>query len=91
MKGPENDTTLDVVARIAARARMETAPTVDVSFAVLRRLRGVDAPTYDRTLYWLTAAAVAAATVIAVIALPELGSATDPLAVYFEANVSSPI
>lgn len=76
---------------LAARAREEAAPRVDVTANVLRRLRQTSAPVYDRALYWITASAVAAAVIVAVFALPELNQATDPLAVYFEANASSPL
>ena len=79
---------LTAVESLAAHARTEIIPDVDVSRAVLRRLRNDRRPA-DRGLAILTASAVAAAVVIAVFSFSDFAGALDPLAMMMETTVSS--
>jgi hypothetical protein len=73
--GPTRGDHLDA---IAARARMDAPPALDVTAAVLRRLRTVSvAP--ERPMLWLAAAAIAAAAIVAIISMPYLSGTLDPL------------
>ncbi len=78
------------IAAIAARARMEAAPRVDVTAAVLRRLRAPQGESAsERPMYWLAAGALAAAVVVAMISMPYVSGALDPLTEFLaEADAS---
>ncbi len=78
------------LAAIAARARTETAPRVNVTAAVLRRLRTSSSESVsDRPMLWLAAGALAAAAVVAMISMPYLSGALDPLTEFMaEADTS---
>jgi len=78
----------DEISAIAARARAETSPRVDVTAAVLRRLRATQVAA-DRPLYWLAAGALAAAAIVMFISMPYLNGAFDPLTEFLaEADTS---
>ena len=80
------------VASIAARARQETAPALDVADAVMRRLRQsrmAYAP--ERPMLWMTAGAIAAAAIVITISMPYLSAALDPLTLFLEEAASSAI
>lgn len=82
----------DALARIdalAAIARNEPAPGVDVVDDVLRRLRHTHA--VDRSMVWFTAAAAAAAAIVLVVSLPYFTGALDPLSTFIEATAASPL
>lgn len=81
--------TRDPLASIAARARMEPAPAVDVTAAVLRRLRVAEAEAVERPMLWLAAGALAAAAIVVFLAMPYVSGALDPLTEFMaEANTS---
>lgn len=71
---------LDVVERLAARARQETPQPIPVAADVVRRLRVVE----RSPLAWMAACAVAL-TVMAITALALPGGEGDPLEEVFEA------
>lgn len=77
MSTSERRLTRERLEAIAARARMDTPPALDVTAAVLRRLRAAAAP--ERPMYWLAAGAIAAAALVAIFSMPYLNSALDPL------------
>lgn len=81
-----------LVASVAERARQESVQPVDVSHAVLRRLRQLR-PEYapERPLMWMTAGAIAAAAVVLVMSMPYLDIALDPLTVFLEETAASAI
>ena len=81
---------LAAVERIAAQARHEAVKEVEVTHAVLRRLRSRPRPT-DRGLLILTAGSVAVAIVAALFSFPEFAGALDPLAMMMETTASSQI
>ena len=80
---------LNQIERLAARARQEAPPPVNVTRQVIHRLE-----TYpvrrDWTLPLLTAGSLVAAAIITVIGVSIFNALTDPLAPLFEiaANVS---
>jgi hypothetical protein len=80
------------VDAIAARAREEAAPTIDVSQAVLRRLRRSRA-TYasERPMVWMAAGAIATAAIVVILSVPYLDAALDPLTLFLEEAASSAI
>lgn len=81
--------THDPLDAIAARARMEPAPAMDVTAAVLRRLRVASADQAERPMLWLAAGALAAAAIVVLLAMPYLNGALDPLTEFMaEANTS---
>ncbi len=79
---------LAVVDDLAARARSENVPQIDVSHAVLRRLRAYERPA-DRGLALLTASALAVAAIVAFMSFSDFASALDPLALMMETTASS--
>ncbi len=79
---------LRAVEDIALRARTEPAPDVDVSRAVLRRLRSGRRPA-DRGLAILTAGALVAAVVIALFTFSDFAGALDPLEMMMATTASS--
>jgi hypothetical protein len=81
-----------LVASVADRARQESVPSVDVSHAVLGRLRQMR-PEYapERPLMWVTAAAVATAAIVLTLSMPYLHHALDPLSVFLEETAASAI
>ena len=79
---------LTAVENMAAHARTELIPDVDVSSAVLRRLRNDRRPA-DRGLAILTASALAVAVVVAVFSFSDFAGALDPLAMMMETTASS--
>jgi hypothetical protein len=70
-------------ARLAARARREPVPPVDVERQVLRRIRPLP-ETADRALLVFAIASFAAAAVIVVISTSLLYRITDPFWTLFE-------
>lgn len=80
---------LDGVERLAGIARREATPGVEVSAAVLRRLRSCEEPAAGRGLAYLTAGAIAAAAAVAVISMPYFSAAMDPLASLIESTATS--
>ncbi len=89
MTSRESRDALTRVDALAARARLEPPPNVDVADEVLRRLRHVQA--VNPPLVWFTAAAAALAGVVLAVSLPYFASALDPLSTFFEATAASPI
>ena len=81
---------LAAVDDLAARARTEKVPHVDVSHAVFRRLRAHERPA-DRGLAFLTASALAVAAIVAIMSFSDFAVALDPLAVMMETTVASQI
>ncbi len=80
------------IEAIAARARRDTAPTIDVAQSVLRRLRKTRAAyAPERPMLWMTAGAIAAAAVVLVFSMPYLDAALDPLTLFLEEAASSAI
>ncbi len=79
---------LTAVEDLAARAQTEPIPEIDVSRAVLRRLRNDRRPA-DRGLAILTASAVAVAVVVSIFSFSDFAGALDPLAMMMEATASS--
>ena len=81
-----------LVASVAERARREIVQPVDVSHAVLRRLRQLR-PEYapERPMMWLTAGAIAAAAIVLMLSMPYLDLALDPLTVFLEQTAASAI
>lgn len=79
--------TRDPLAAMAACARMEPAPAVDVTAAVLRRLRVASAESVERSMVWLAAGALAAAAIVVFLAMPYVSGTLDPLTEFMaEAN-----
>lgn len=79
--------TRDPLASVAARARLEPAPAVDVTAAVLRRLRVASAESVERPMVWLAAGALAAAAIVVFLAMPYVSGTLDPLTEFMaEAN-----
>ncbi len=76
------------VENLAARARDEVIPEIDVSRAVLRRLRSGQRPA-DRGLAILTASALAVAVIVTVFSFSDFAGALDPLAMMMEATALS--
>lgn len=92
MKSRKETTGLQRLNALAAIARHESAPVVDVADDVLYRLRNLSVRvTYDRSLMWLTVGAVAAAAIVLVISMPYFTTAFDPLTTFFETAAESPI
>ncbi len=82
----------DPLASIAARARLEPAPAVDVTAAVLRRLRVVSAAdAVERPMLWLAAGAFTAAAIIMFFAMPYISGALDPLTEFMAEGTSTVI
>ena len=79
---------LETVEMLAARAREELAPRVDVSQDVLRRLRAPERKP-DRGLLFLTAGALAAASIVLAISYPSFTEVFDPLASLMETTATS--
>lgn len=79
---------LTAVENLAAHARTERIPDVDVARAVFRRLRHDRRPA-DRGLAILTAGAFAAAVAVAIFSFPNFAEALDPLAMMMETTASS--
>lgn len=79
---------LAAVDDLAARARTESFPHIDVSHAVLRQLRAYERPA-DRGLALLTASALGVAVIVAIMAFSDFAGALDPLAVMMDATVAS--
>ncbi len=79
---------LAAVDDLAARARTENFPHIDVSHAVLRQLRAYERPA-DRGLALLTASALAVAAIVAIMSFSDFAGALDPLAVMMETTVAS--
>ncbi len=79
---------LTALEDLAARAHDEVVPEIDVSRAVLRRLRNDRRPA-DRGLAILTASALAVAVVVAVFSFSDFAGALDPLAMMMETTASS--
>ena len=80
------------LASVAVRARQETSPLLDVTDAVmhrLRRMRVAYAP--ERPMLWMTAGAIAAAAIVMTISMPYLAEALDPLTLFLEEAASSAI
>jgi hypothetical protein len=69
----------DKLDAIAAHARTEAAPRVDVTGGVLRRLRASAERASDRPMYWLAAGALATAAIVAIFSMPYVSSELDPL------------
>lgn len=84
----DNRDPLYVLEALAARARDEDTPRVDVSRDVVRRLRTAQRAT-DRGLVVLTAGALTAAVVIGIVSIPYFTGALDPLTVLMETTVAS--
>lgn len=80
----KNDS-LDRFARLAAVARREAAPAVDIEHLVRARLPRIGRPTVHRPLLWFAAASAAAAVVAVLMVLPMLSSMSDPFASMFQA------
>ena len=74
---------LDRFARLAARARQEAPPEIDVRDAVLRRLAEADS-TPVAPMAWLSVAAVGAAAWAVILAFPAFAALTDPLGPLFQ-------
>ena len=68
----------DRLDAIAARARMDAPPAIDVTADVLRRLR-TNAAEPVRPMLWLAAGAITAAAIVAVFSMPYLNGTLDPL------------
>lgn len=73
---------------LAARARTENFPRIDVAHAVLRQLRSYEHPS-DRGLALLTASALAIAAIVAIVSFSDFAGALDPLAMMMETTASS--
>ncbi len=72
---------VDRFEALAARARLESPPTLDVTQRVLRRLQHVEhAYPLDWVLPLLTGLSAAAAAIVTALALDAWNVLTDPLA-----------
>ena len=80
------------IARVAGRAREESPPAIDVSRAVVQRLRDVQAVyAPERPMLWMTAGAIAAAAVVMTLSMPYLSAALDPLTLFLQEAATSAI
>jgi hypothetical protein len=71
------------ISQLATRARDDTAPTVNVTGQVLRRLR-VQAPSSYRPLLVFTIVSMAAAVLAVVLSIGLYDSMSDPLWTMFQ-------
>jgi type VI protein secretion system component VasF len=71
-----------ILEDLAARARREESPTVDVSSRVVLRLRR-EAPTPAWPMVLVASSAAVAAVVVLSISLPLIEMLTDPLSAFF--------
>jgi hypothetical protein len=71
-----------ILENLAACARREESPTVDVSSRVVLRLRS-KAPTPDWPMVLFASSAAVAAVVVLSISLPLIEMLTDPLSAFF--------
>jgi hypothetical protein len=74
---------LKSIEKVAARARQETPPSVDVSQRVIRRL-SLEAPAPYRPLLIFTFVSIAAAVVAILLSIGLFDSMTDPLWTMFQ-------
>lgn len=74
---------LDRFARLAARARQEAPPALDVRASVLYRLAQADT-TPVAPMAWLSVAAIGAAAWAVALAFPAYAALTDPLGPLFQ-------
>jgi len=75
---------LERFARLAARARLERVPCLDVTGGVLRRIRLAGVARDGNLPLWVVAGvSVLAASVVLFFALDAWGPMTDPLATLF--------
>jgi hypothetical protein len=74
---------LDMVNELAAAARREPPPTVDLAGQVLAEIREARA-TVERPLAFFAVGSLAAAALVAVMSASLLYSITDPLAILFQ-------
>ncbi len=74
--------------RLAALARQEPEPDIDVAADVLRRIRRDQGAPPERTLVWFTAASLAAAAVSVVLTVGLYRTVTDPLWSLFRSVVT---
>lgn len=79
---------LTTVENLAAHARTERIPEVDVSRAVLRQLRTDQRPA-DRGLAILTVSAFAVAVIVALFSFSDFAGALDPLTMMMATTASS--
>ncbi len=73
-----------VMHTLAARARQETAPTVDVGRQVTAKLRKRERRDSERPLFWFAAASLATAVVVVVISASLYQSISDPFWTLFQ-------
>ena len=74
---------LKTVERLAAKARQEEVPRVDVGSQVLYRIREARRPV-ERRLAFFAAGSFAAATAAMVLVLPLINTLMDPLAAFLQ-------
>jgi hypothetical protein len=74
---------METVERLAARARQEDVPSMDVAGRVLYRIREVRRPT-ERRLALFAAGSLVAAAAATVLVLPLISTFMDPLAAFVQ-------
>ena len=77
---------LELVEKLAAQARLEAAPLVDVADRVIPRLRQeTSSPVWPMALF--ASGTAAAAVLTLVICMPLIDLLTDPWSLYFASSV----
>lgn len=76
---------LQALDELAAVARRERAPEVDVSWRVGVRIAGLKVRPRDRTLIWVAAFSAVTATIAMLMAAPVFDTLSDPVAVMIQA------
>jgi hypothetical protein len=80
-----------LIKALAARAKAEPPPEIDVTRAVLSRIREErESALSERFWAWFAAGSFVTATAVAVFCLPVFKSVTDPLYELFQASVMLP-
>jgi hypothetical protein len=77
---------MKIVERLAAHARLETLPSVDVANRVVARLRQVAPPSVWPLALFVSATAVAAVLIL-IISMPLFDLFTDPWSACFASTV----
>lgn len=76
----------DPIVALAQKARLENAPSTDVTDNVLRQIRVQNTILTEKPLMWLTLGSTATALIVALICTPALLTLMDPLNTLFQSN-----
>jgi hypothetical protein len=89
MRNPDKSVNNGPLVELARIARMEPAPTTDVSIDVLRQIRVENSMLAEKPLIWLALGSSATAVAVAVASIPVLMTLLDPLNALFQSTPTS--